>query len=148
MVTRGSTPAESIDLERTARLLTRAVEKAVDEANRHGLAPGSGNGDPGLARLAMETMGDRPAGRCDPGSALARAAVAATRAVAGRAELAASSTDANYGMSIGIPSLTLGAGGEAGEAHTPREWYRNTNGPEGALRAALTLLVLGELEED
>lgn len=134
------------DLERTARILTRSVEEAVEEANRHGLATSRGNGDPGLARLEVETIGERPAGRCDPESALARAAVAATRAVAGRAELAASSTDANYGMSLGIPSLTLGAGGEAGEAHTPREWYRNTDGPEGPLRAALALLMLGEAE--
>lgn len=134
------------DLKRTARILVQAVEEAVEETNRHRLADAPVNGAPGLARLEVETIGERPAGRCDPDSSLTRAALAATRAVTGRAELAASSTDANYGMSVGIPSLTLGAGGEAGEAHTPNEWYRNTNGPEGALRAALTLRLLAEAE--
>lgn len=128
-------------LEAAARLLIRVVTEAVDDANRH-------DPEAGPATLEVETIGDRPAGRCDPEAALCRAAVAATTAVAGRAELAASSTDANYAMSIGIPALTLGAGGEAGEAHTLREWYRNVNGPEGILRAALTLLTLAGMEGD
>ena len=59
--------------------------------------------------------------------------------------LAVSSTDANLPMALGIPAITLGAGGEAGSAHTTSEWYRNVQGPEGILRALLTLLLMDEM---
>jgi acetylornithine deacetylase/succinyl-diaminopimelate desuccinylase-like protein len=71
--------------------------------------------------------------------------MATTRLVAGEAELAASSTDANFPMHVGIPAVTLGAGGEAGLAHTPDEWYRNAGGVDGTLRAYLTLLLLDRM---
>jgi acetylornithine deacetylase/succinyl-diaminopimelate desuccinylase-like protein len=100
---------------------------------------------PEEAALEVEQIGRRPAGHTDPDSQLVRAAMASTRAVAGHAELATSSTDANYPMHVGIPAITLGAGGEAGMAHTPDEWYRNVGGPDGTLRAYLTLLVLDRM---
>lgn len=37
-----------------------------------------------------------------------------------------------------------GAGGEAGLAHTTDEWYRNDAGPEGVLRALLTVLAAAD----
>jgi hypothetical protein len=40
----------------------------------------------------------------------------------------------------------MGAGGEAGQAHTTEEWYRNVQGPAGILRAVLTLVLLDELD--
>src|SRR5690606_11028279 len=106
---------------------------AVAEANR------SANGR-GRVELAVELIGDRPAGGTDPREGLVRAALAATRAVGASPELAVSSTDANIPMALGIPAVTIGAGGEAGLAHTPEEWYRNEGGPEGVLRALLTVL--------
>ena len=126
------------ELARIEDALTAALEAAVSDANRDGPA-GLG------AVLDIQRIGRRPAGITPPDTQLVRAAVAATRTVAGSAELAASSTDANLPMSLGIPAITLGAGGEAGEAHTPREWYRNDKGPEGVLRALLTLLALDAL---
>jgi tripeptide aminopeptidase len=57
-------------------------------------------------------------------------------------QLTASSTDANIPMSLGIPAITLGAGGKAGGIHTLDEWYSNWKGPEGILRALLTILYL------
>lgn len=61
-------------------------------------------------------------------------------------ELAVSSTDSNIPMALGIPAVTIGAGGEAGLAHTLDEWCHNEGGPEGVLRALLTVLftVVGE----
>jgi tripeptide aminopeptidase len=95
-------------------------------------------------RTQVETIGTRPAGETDPGSTLVRAATAATLALSATPELAVSSTDANIPMSLGIPAVTLGAGGEAGQAHTTDEWYRNVQGPEGILRALLTVLLVDE----
>jgi hypothetical protein len=66
----------------------------------------------------------------------------ATRALGNDPLLLASSTDANIPMSLGIPAITMGAGGRGGGVHTLEEWYRNDEGPEGILRALLTVLLL------
>ncbi len=95
--------------------------------------------------LQWESMGRRPAGATEPSTPLVQAATGATRQLFGAAELMASSTDANVPMHLGIPAITLGAGGEAGQAHTVEEWYRNVRGPEGIARALLTLLVLDRM---
>ncbi|HZD04269.1 MAG TPA: M20/M25/M40 family metallo-hydrolase, partial [Longimicrobiales bacterium] len=91
--------------------------------------------------LSVESIGRRPAAATLPDEPLVKAAVAATSALGGEAELSVSSTDANIPMTLGIPAITMGAGGEAGQAHTPDEWYRNVGGPDGVVRVLLTLLL-------
>ena len=103
-------------------------------------ANASANGR-GRAELGIEVIGDRPAGATDPQHPLVRAAIAATHTVGGVPELTVSSTDSNIPMSLGIPAITLGAGGEAGLAHTSAEWYRNEGGPDGIVRGLLTVLL-------
>ena len=122
------------ELNRLDAKIRAGAQAAVAAANR------SANGR-GRVHLAVEVIGDRPAGSTDPNHRLVRAALAATRAVGVEPELALSSTDANIPMSLGVPAVTIGGGGEAGLAHTTDEWYRNESGPEGVLRALLTLLV-------
>ena len=112
-----------------------------------------------LTRLCEEATAAEPTGesrRARPGrqgdrpeasrlhrrlGSLVRAAMEATRLLGGEPELIASSTDANIPMSLGIPAITLGAGGLGGGIHTPEEWYQNRKGPEGIFRALLTLLL-------
>lgn len=129
-------------LEEAAGAVEEAVHAAVEDV--------SGARRPGTPPLALEVerTGDRPAGRTDPDSALVRAAVAATRALGLRAELAASSTDANIPMSLGVPAVTVGGGGGAGGAHTLGEWYDNEGGVDGLVRALLTLLLVDWLEAE
>lgn len=90
--------------------------------------------------LEVIELGRRPAGRTDERSPLVRAAIQATRAVDAVPRLTSSSTDANVPMALGIPAITLGAGGRAGGIHTLGEWYSNEGGSEGILRGLLTLL--------
>lgn len=92
--------------------------------------------------LDISVIGDRPAGKTDREAPLVSAAVAATRAQGIEPILALSSTDANVPMALGIPAVTLGCGGEAGQSHTTDEWYRNVRGPEGIVRALDTLLLV------
>ena len=96
----------------------------------------------GTLSLEVTVVGDRPAGRTLDDSLLVTAALAATRALGREPELVASSTDANVPMSLGIPAVTMGAGGEAGKAHTQQEWYTNTGGSNGIVRALLTILLV------
>ena len=72
-----------------------------------------------------------------------QAAAEATRVTGAEPTFIASSTDANLPMSLGIPAITLGGGGTGGGIHTLSEWYLNQKGPEGILRALLTLFLLG-----
>ncbi|MGD2071391.1 MAG: M20/M25/M40 family metallo-hydrolase, partial [Gemmatimonadota bacterium] len=127
-------PLETLDRE-MRRLLEQSLAR-VNEGAPEGARP---------VEAQIECIGNRPAGITRPDSPLVRAAAAATRALGARPELAVSSTDANIPMTLGIPALTMGAGGEAGNAHTTDEWYQNENGPNGIVRAVLTVLLLEEL---
>lgn len=147
----GGTSINTIPREAWVELEVRSEDDAVlDEldaevrrlaavrVSRANHAAGAGT-DP--LELTVEGIGRRPAGSTAPRSGLVRAAAAATRALGGEPELTVSSTDANLPMTLGIPAVTMGAGGEAGQAHTPDEWYRNRRGPEGVIRALLTILL-------
>lgn len=92
--------------------------------------------------LELERLGRRPAGHTAPDHPVVESALAATRTLGVTPVLDTSSTDANLPMSLGIPAITLGAGGRAGQLHTPDEWFRNVQGPDGIARALLTLLLL------
>ncbi|MDE2773881.1 MAG: M20/M25/M40 family metallo-hydrolase [Gemmatimonadota bacterium] len=122
--------------------LEAEVRTRADEA-LHAVDRGAATGRRDL-KLTVEVIGDRPVGRTDSDALLVRAAVAATRAVGAAPQLDVSSTDANIPMSLGIPAVTMGAGGVAGLAHTTEEWYRNERGPEGLLRALLTLMMVAK----
>jgi len=93
----------------------------------------------------VEIVGDRPGGSTDENQTLVQAALLATRERGRDPLLALSSTDANVPMALGIPALTLGCGGDAGLAHTTDEWYRNVDGPDGAIRALYTILLYAGL---
>ena len=126
-----------VDLDAALR---RAVEAAVDHVNarrKRGTA---------ALQLDVRLIGDRPSGETPVNSALVRAARAATRAFGFTPELVASSTDANIPISLGVPAIALGAGGESGGTHTVDEWYSNEGGPEGIERALLVIVEIAGIE--
>jgi acetylornithine deacetylase/succinyl-diaminopimelate desuccinylase-like protein len=59
---------------------------------------------------------------------------------------AGASTDSNLAMSLGIPAVTIGGGGEGGNWHSLSEWYKPTNAYLGPQNALLTLLMLVGME--
>lgn len=89
----------------------------------------------------VEVIGERPGGATAPDARLVQAALTATRFLGYEPTVALSSTDANVPMKLGVPAVTLGCGGGAGKAHTTDEWYRNTNGPDGIVRALYVVLL-------
>jgi tripeptide aminopeptidase len=116
-----------------------AIDRSLAEEN-------SGAADePQRLDLEITRIGFRPAAQTPPDSPLVQAAMAATELFGVESALLASSTDANLPMSLGIPAITLGAGGEAGGAHTLDEWYRNVGGTDGICRALYTSLLIAEL---
>lgn len=122
--------------------LHRAVEDAVLEANSAAQRRGSGMAAPERreVQFEVEKIGDRPAGRLPESSRLLDLLYAVDRQLGLRTETRIASTDANIPLSLGMPALTLGAGGNGGGIHTRAEWYDAT-GREIGLRRGLLLLL-------
>jgi di/tripeptidase len=71
----------------------------------------------------------------------------ATRVVGREPELATASTDANVPISRGIPAIAIGAGGRGGDAHSPTEWFDNTDGHTGLARALAIVVGAAGLDD-
>jgi di/tripeptidase len=61
-----------------------------------------------------------------------------------RTDLRLGSTDANIPLSLGVPALSMGAGGDGGGAHTQAEWYSAKNREAGLKRVLLLTLAMIE----
>lgn len=116
-------------IEELAQSLLRSVEQGV--AAEHQLAK------KGRLSARVREIGARPAGRLADDSPLLRAVLAIDAAMGIQSQIDTSSTDANIPLSMGIPALTLGAGGSGGGAHTSEEWYRADARDLGLRRAFL-----------
>ena len=131
-----------VDLRSTSVGALDACVRDIHEAVRAAVREENYRRSPGTQPLEFEitSIGDRPSGAIDDDHPLVRAAVQATLGIGRRPELATASTDANVPISMGIPSIAIGAGGRGGGVHTSAEWYDNTEGALGMTRA-LTVLV-------
>lgn len=92
--------------------------------------------------FTIDTIGIRPANSSQtPNSPIA---VAATKAGAElgltRMRFGASSTDANYPLSIGIPAITVNGGGTEDGSHSLDEWY--DDGTDGYLGPQFTAVLI------
>jgi acetylornithine deacetylase/succinyl-diaminopimelate desuccinylase-like protein len=130
---RSTSPEQLVRLEVA---LHRAVEDAVNRANAK--AQSSRTDSRGLLSFAINLIGDRPAALLPANSPLMEALLAVDRHLGLRTEQRLGSTDANIPLSLGVPSLSIGAGGEGGGAHTLAEWY-SAHGRETGLKRALLL---------
>jgi tripeptide aminopeptidase len=128
--------ARSTDAEQLIRLevdIHRAVEDAVIEAN-------DGVKREHALRFTIEMIGDRPAGTLAEHAMVFENLRAVDRHLGIRTETRIASTDANIPLSLGVPALSLGAGGDGGGIHTRNEWY-DARGRELGLRRILLLLM-------
>ncbi len=126
------------ELDRLEWLLRTQSERAVvDESVR-----GTGS----ALNVALARVGSRVAGVTPSDHPLVRALIRATEAVGVTPLLTESSTDANAAMAAGIPAVTVGGGGEGGFSHTTHEWYRNTRGSDGVLRALYAVALFCDVE--
>jgi tripeptide aminopeptidase len=98
--------------------------------------------------VEIKLIGDRPAGMVAADSPVVVAAQKSVAAVAPgqKVSLAGSSTDSNQPMSLGIPAVTIGGGGEGGNWHSRNEWYKPVDAWLGPQRALLTVLMLQGLD--
>ena len=130
------------ELLRLEVALHRAVEDAVEHWNTQ--AKSAGMQGRGLLAFDLEKIGDRPAAQLPAHSPLMEALRAVDRHLGLQTELRLGSTDANIPLSLGVPALSMGAGGDGGGAHTLAEWYSARDREIGLKRVLLLTLAMTE----
>jgi di/tripeptidase len=134
---RSNSTDELLKLE--ARLLDLVKQAVVEENARW-------NTDKMTVEIRL--IGDRPAGIVAMDSPIVQATQRAVAAIARGplAIFAGSSTDSNIAMSLGIPAVTIGGGGDGGNWHSRNEWYKPVDAWMGPQNAFLTVLMLAGLD--
>ena len=126
---------EPLHLEAMEVLLKKAVRKALahqNELKRQG---------PDLT-VKIDKIGNRPSGELSDTLPLIQRTLAATTHFGAEPFLTRGSTNSNIPITKGIPSVTIGRGGNGGKAHSLGEWWINEEGYK-AIQLAL-LIVLSE----
>jgi tripeptide aminopeptidase len=136
---RSTSPTELLRLEVA---LHRAVEDAVDHWNS--FAKSTVSRSRGALSFSIEKIGDRPAAQLQGDSPLLEALRAVDRHLGIQTDLRLGSTDANIPIALGIPALSMGAGGDGGGAHTLGEWYSDKDRETGLRRVLLLTLAMTE----
>jgi tripeptide aminopeptidase len=121
-------------LEEISGLLTSCVEKALEFENDRATG--------GKVNAKIKEIGSRPGGRLPDDAPILQYVRAVDAHLGIRSHLDCASTDANIPLSIGLPAISIGAGGQGGGAHTPQEWFHPEGREFGLKRILLTLLLL------
>jgi len=121
-------------MEELVGLLNAAVERAQEQENQRA----SG----GKVTAKVKEIGARPAAELEEQTPVLSYVRAVDAYLGIRSRLDCSSTDANIPLSLGIPAVSIGAGGQAGGAHTLKEWYNPEGRDLGLKRIFLTLSLL------
>ncbi len=119
-------------IDEMAAMLGTAVDEAVSVENARGTARVSSR---------IKEIGSRPGGGLASDASILEYLRAVDSHLGIRSHLDCSSTDANIPLSLGIPAVSIGTGGQGGGAHTPAEWYQ-PDGRELGLRRILLAVCL------
>lgn len=132
---RSTSPEQLIRLEVE---LHRAIEDAVLAANEKAQTRRQTD----ALEFLIEKIGARPAGALPDDSDLYQMLRAVDRHLNIHTEPRTASTDANIPLSVGVPAVSIGAGGLGGGIHTPQEWYDAKNRELGLRRVLLLMLAM------
>ena len=121
------------------------VDQGVEEENRARSLTGP-------VEAQKELIGDRPSGETPSDSVIIETAVAVTRHMLATRNvlMVRSSTDSNLPISLGIPAITIGGGGDGSGAHSTSESFDPTNWERGIRRVlgiAVALVGLAEVSD-
>lgn len=110
---RSESPAELKRLDTAFRQLVADAVAAENSAR---------SSAQGRITADLKLIGDRPSGATAADSMLVQTTAAVIRAFGATPSFTASSTDANFPISLGIPAITIATGGDGGRAHALDEW--------------------------
>lgn len=124
----------AVKLDEIASSLTGAIERALEVENSRATG--------GRLSAKIKEIGSRPGGRLAEDAPLLAIVRAVDAHLGIRSHLDCASTDANIPLSLGIPAISIGTGGQGGGAHTPQEWFHPEGRELGLKRILLTLCLL------
>ena len=90
----------------------------------------------------VKMIGHRPSGETPKNAPLVQCAIEASQALGIRPLLNRASTDANIPIALGIPAVTIDAGGNGSGAHSIGEWYDDQDRGSLGVERILLLVVL------
>ena len=136
-----------VDLRSESPKALADLDAKFQAAIRDGLAAENARWPSSRVRIALklDTIGIRPAGAQPDDAPIVRAAVAAGKALGFTAPTTASSTDANFPMSLGIAAVTIDGGGDGQGAHATSESY--DDGDKGWLGPQWAALLIATLAQ-
>lgn len=120
-------------LDAVDAILQGAIQRALAEENALRT-----RGEP--LTVDVDMIGDRPSGEVAIDHPFVEQTAAVTRALGLFPGFGRSSTDSNIPISMGIPAVTIGGGGQGFGAHSLDEWFRNEDGALGVQRVMLVVL--------
>jgi acetylornithine deacetylase/succinyl-diaminopimelate desuccinylase-like protein len=115
-------------------VLHECVERAQEIENHRATT--------GKVVARLKEIGSRPAAQLPEKSPILAYLRAVDAHLGIRAQLECSSTDANIPLSLNIPAISIGAGGQGGGAHTIHEWFNPEGRDLGLKRILLTAAML------
>jgi acetylornithine deacetylase/succinyl-diaminopimelate desuccinylase-like protein len=121
-------------MEELVELLNGSIERSREVENSRA----SG----GKVAVKIREIGARPAAVLPEDARILTFLRAVDAHLGIRSHMDCASTDANIPMSLGIPALSIGAGGQGGGAHTAQEWFKPEGRDLGLKRILLTLWLL------
>ncbi len=134
---RSSSEAE---LSRLEDFLLTALNRAVIDENVMRAASGK------KLKAEVQLIGNRPSGETPRESYLVRTAVEASRVMGITPILNRASTDSNIPIHLGVPAITIGAGGRSNDSHRLSEWFDPTGRELGYKRALLLAVGMAGLK--
>lgn len=96
--------------------------------------------------VKIDKIGNRPSGELSDQLPLVQRTLAATQAFGVTPYLTRGSTNSNIPIAKGIPAVTIGRGGDGGNAHSLDEWWTNKEGHKAIQLALLILLMEAGME--
>lgn len=121
-------------IEQLVTLLQAAVARAEEVENSRAVGA--------KITAKIREIGSRPAARLAHDAPIVTRLRSVDAHLGIRSRLDCASTDANIPLSMGIPAVCIGAGGQGGGAHTTAEWYCADGRDLGLKRILLTLALL------
>lgn len=133
-----------VDLRSGDMTSLRALERQFRQAVADAVAQENARWNSSGLTANIEVVGMRPAGRMPSSAPIVQTAISVSKALNLPITFSEGSTDANLPLSLGIPALTIDAGGRGSGAHTDNETYDATDAWKGTQRAILLTVALAQ----
>src|SRR5262245_16020304 len=133
-----------VDLRSSDMASLRALEKQFRQAVNDAVAQENARWNSSALTVTIETVGMRPAGRLPASAPIVQTAISVSKALSLPLPCSEGSTDANLPLSLGIPAVTIDAGGRGSGAHTENETFDATEAWKGTQRAILLTVALAQ----